>query len=580
MDGSFQSDLFTAPIDDTLPPMIVDSFAGGGGASTGIEMALGRSPDVAINHDEQALGMHAANHAQTVHLTESIWDLNPRDVIPAGRRVGLLWASPDCTHHSRAKGGKPVDNARRGLADVVHYWAEWVKPDVILLENVPEFVEWGPLGLNNRPDRERKGVDFQRWCRGLTRRGYRVQWRVMRACDYGAPTIRKRLFVVARCDDRPIVWPKPTHGDPKSASVQRGLLKPWPVAADCIDWSIPCPSIFAESDEIMAEHGLRAVRPLKPNTLRRIAKGIQRYVIDNAEPFLVVCNHGGDHFRGQGLDAPMATVTASRDAHGLVRPVVARADQVAAFMAQHNSNAVGRRADDPLATTTTRGTQTQIVAASLEKMYGTAQGASIADPLHTVTAGGGKHGLLAATMVQTGYGERSGQAPRALDIEKPLGTVVAGGAKHAVIAAHCQMMRNAGQPAWGADEPMRTIPAGGAGAFAVAAFMSKYYGQGDGASLDDPCHTVTTRDRFGLVTVTIAGEPWVIVDIGMRMLTPRELFRAQGFPDDYVIDRMADGTRLTKTAQVRMCGNSVSPHVAAALARANCAHLMEKEIAA
>lgn len=513
MDGTLFP--FAVPEASDLPPMIIDSFAGGGGASTGIEMALGRSPDVAINHDPVALAMHEANHPNTRHMASNIWQIDPADVAK-GRRVALLWTSPDCTQHSKAKGGKPVIRGRRDLAHVVILWAQRARPEVILLENVEEFQDWGPLTADDRPDPERRGETFKAWVKELRSLGYKVEWRELRACDYGAPTIRKRLFLCARRDGRPIVWPKPSHGDPKSTEVRRGKLKPWRTAAEILDWSLPCPSIFDTSAEIMAKHGLRAVRPLQDATLRRIAAGVQRYIIDAAQPYFVTYGqHGG----------------ASRSA---------------------------------------------------------------ADPLHTITASRkDQNAVIVPTLVQTGYGEREGQAPRALDLHKPLGTVVAGGGKHALIAAFLAQ-HNTGAIARRADAPMATVTTSGAQVQLVqaqighdidrgrmvAAFLQKYYGKGVGQELDGPLHTVSTRDTFGLVTVEIDGQSYAITDIGMRMLTPREQFRAQGFPDSYEIERGADGHEMTKAEQTRMCGNSVSPVMARALVRANCPHLMARQAAA
>ncbi len=539
MDGSLFTDFPTATPGACLPPLIADSFAGGGGASTGIEMALGRSPDVAINHDEMALAMHGANHPDTLHLTTSVYAIDPRDLVRPGQRVGLAWFSPDCKHHSKAKGGKPLEKNIRDLAWVVVHWAELVRPEVILLENVEEFQDWCPLGPDHRPIAEERGATFREWCARLRKLGYKVEWRELRACDYGAPPIRKRPFVVARRDGRPIVWPTPTHGAPDRPEVRAGKLKPWRTAAEIIDWSIPCPSIFDTSEEIMRKHGVRSIRPLAENTLKRVARGIQRYVLDAGQPFIV-------SYYGKG-------------AGGETR--------------EHSMNS-------PATTMTTAN----------------------------------RHGLVVPTLVQTGYGERDGQAPRSLDLHKPIGTMVAGGAKHALVAAFlaqhnagAKMERHAGRPATAPistlttrgtqqnvvaasmvnlrgtadaqiggqsiETPIHTITSGGNHAGLVAAFMTKYYGQGEGQAIGDPCHTLTTRDRFGVVTVEIGGEPYAITDIGMRMLTPREQFRAQGFPDSYVIDRGADGRPMPKTHQTQKCGNSVCPPLAAALVRANCAHL-------
>lgn len=486
---------------DVLPhELIVDNFAGGGGASLGIEMALGRSPDIAINHDPAALGMHERNHPNTRHFCESVWDVDPKQAT-AGRPVGLAWFSPDCKHFSKAKGGKPVSKRIRGLAWVVIKWARAVKPRVICLENVEEFQKWGPL-VGDRPCPKRIGKTFKRWKRSLHELGYKVEHRELRACDYGAPTSRKRLFLIARRDGQPIAWPAATHGP--------GLL-PYRTAADCIDWSIPCPSIFERR------------KPLAEATQRRIAAGIKRFVIEAAEPFIVKY-------------------------HSEKRPSEARI-------------------------------------------------ASLAEPLPTQTTEN-RFALVAPTLVQTGYGERAGQRPRYLDLHAPLGTVMGDGQKHALVSAflakhytgvvgqqleqpigtvtaidHHSLVTSNLVKLYGTsagatvEAPMPTVTADGQHIAEVRAFLVKYYGEGgQWADLADPMHTIPTKDRMGLVMVK--GEPYQIADIGLRMLRARELFRAQGFPDSYVIDQTAAGKALTHTDQVRMCGNSVCPPLAAAIVAA------------
>ena len=489
---------FILPLSSEL---IVDLFAGGGGASTGIELALGRHVDIAVNHDPEAVSLHQANHPQTRHYVSDVFEVDPRAVC-GDQPVGLLWASPDCKHFSKAKGGKPVSKKIRGLAWVVVKWAKVVRPRVICLENVEEFQTWGPLADDGRPCPDCKGLTFRRWVGQLRALGYAVEWRELRACDYGAPTIRKRLFLVARCDGAPIVWPAPTHGPG---------LRPHRTAAECINWSLPCPSIFERE------------RPLAPATLRRIARGIKRYVIEAARPFIVPVTHQGDN-RVQAIDEPLRTVTSARR---------------------------------------------------------------------------GEFALASPTLIQTGYGERAGQAPRVPGLDKPLGTAVAG-QKHALVAAflakhyggvvgsdlrdpaatvtsvdhhslvtsHLAKLRGTSNSA-GTDEPLATVSAGGMHHAGVRARLLAYYGTDQDAQLGRPLPTATTHDRFGLVTV--AGQDYLIADIGMRMLQPRELYRAQGFPESYAIGRGADGRVLSKAAQVRMCGNSVCPPVAAALVMANYA---------
>lgn len=464
-----------------LPPlslheMIVDSFAGGGGASTGIELALGRSPDVAINHDDDALAMHAANHPWTDHRRESVWAVDPHEVT-RGRPVGLMWLSPDCKHFSKAKGGKPVSPRVRGLAWVAVRWAEAVRPRVIVLENVEEFQTWGPvLRESGLPCPDRKGQTFRAFVRKLERLGYVVDWRELRACDYGAPTIRKRLFLVARCDGHPIRWPEPTHGP--------GRAQPWRTAAECIDWSIPCPSIFERS------------RPLADNTLRRIAAGLRRFVLESPEPFIVQVQNASSSDAPIRLDRPLRTITAHPKGGGFA-----------------------------------------LVAPTLQALRGTdgahLHGDPVAQPLRTVSAGGTHHAVVSAFLAKHYTGVVGS------DLRQPLGTVTS--------VDHHSLVR---------------------------AFLVAYYGnEADGGALTDPLRTLSTRDRFGLVTVR--GQDYRIADIGLRMLTPRELFRAQGFADDYRIDTGHDGRQLTKTAQVRMCGNSVCPPVAAAIVRAQFATALE-----
>lgn len=612
--------------------LIVDNFAGGGGASTGIEAALGRAVDIAINHDEQAIRMHEVNHPGTRHIRNNIWQIDPEQVTE-GQPVSLAWFSPDCKHFSKAKGGKPREKSIRDLAWVVVLWAQRVRPDMIFLENVEEFRTWGPLDEHGQVIKDRAGETFDKWCKALRRQGYKLQFRELRACDYGAPTIRKRFFMIARRDGKPIVWPKPTHGKPGSPAVLSGALKPWRTAAEIIDWSIPCPSIFERK------------KPLAEKTLRRIAHGIMKFVVNNPRPFIVPLTHHQPGAHGASVDDPLATVTgANRGELAVVAPHVTKLRE----------GAVGHAADEPLHTVTANSfikrpggaAPLGLVEAALSPFTSYAQqgGASRSaeEPLHTVTASQKDHNtVVAAHLIHRGNGERPGQAPRAMDAEAPLGTAVAGGikhgavcafmqkfasgnaptgaeeplqtvegkGKHSVVCAHIAQMneerrgvkagRSAqmplstvttsgshqqlvtsnlvklrgtcahGQPV---DEPLATVSAGGTHMGEVRAFLVKYYGnEVDGHGLDRPLGTVTVQDRFGLVTVTIDGEEYVIVDIGMRMLTPRELFNAQGFPPGYIIGRDSEGRPITKTAQVAKCGNSVSPPIAEALVRANAA---------
>lgn len=571
-----------------MPELIVDSFAGGGGASLGIEMALGRSPDIAINHNAEALAMHAANHPQTRHLPHNVWKVDPI-AATGGRPVGLLWASPDCKHHSKAKGGKPVKREIRDLAWVVVRWARQVRPRVIMLENVEEFRDWGPLDIDGRPCKERKGKTFDAWVGELRRLGYKVEWRELRACDYGAPTIRKRLFLIARRDGRKIIWPAPTHARPGSPTVLSGELLPWRTAAEIIDWSIPCHSIF-----LTREEGRRVGvnRPLAPNTMARIAKGVKRYVIDAAEPFIIPVTHAGDA-RVHGTDEPLRTATtAQRGEHAIVTPFLvprygeregqeprtrsveepsptivptANGGSLAAvYMAQHNEGNVGRAIDDPLSTIVHRGTQQSVIAAFVTKFSENSIGHRPDEPLHTAMAGAPRHGLVAAFLAQHNT-DMVGH-----DAKRPVSTIVGKGCTQAVVSAGLLSLKGSDRRARAVLEPAATVCAGGMHAAEVRAFLIKYYGSEQDPRLEEPMHTATSKARFGLVTV--AGEMFEIINIGMRMLSPRELFRAQGFPESYQIAKgqTPEGPIvLNKTAQIRMCGNSVCPPMARALVAAN-----------
>lgn len=518
---------FVLPIHHDL---VIDLFAGGGGASTGIEQAIGRHVDIAINHDPEAVALHQANHPQTLHYVSDVFEVDPVAVVD-GRPVGMLWASPDCKHFSKAKGGKPVSKKIRGLAWVVVKWAKLVRPRVIFLENVEEFQTWGPLGPDERPCPQRKGRTFQRWKRSLEALGYKVDFREDRACDYGAPTIRKRLFLVARCDGHPIVFPPHTHAAPDSLPVRQHRLKPWRTAAECIDWSLPCPSIFERS------------RPLADATLRRIAKGIMRYVVDAAEPFIVPSGYGeraGQQPRTASIRQPLATAVGANK-HAIVVPTLAP------FLTEH-ANASSQRnfgADEPLRT-------------------------------QCAEVKGGHFALVSAFLAQHNK-ERSGvKAGRPLHV--PISTVTASGSQQSLVTSNLIKLRGSSKGAQPVAEPLHTISAQGLHHAEVRAFLIKYYGTDQDPQLREPLHTITTKDRFGLVTVH--GEQYAIVDIGMRMLAPRELYRAQGFPPSYQIERGGDGRILTKTAQVRMCGNSVSPPMAEAYVAANyCEHQAIREAA-
>jgi len=649
--------------------IIVDNFAGGGGASTGIELAIGRSVDIAINHDENAVAMHTTNHPDTLHYCESVFDVNPL-VATAGRPVGLAWFSPDCRHFSKAKGSKPVEKEIRGLAWIVIRWALAVRPRVMMLENVEEFKTWGPLIVSadggQRPDPDRAGETFEAFCGMLSGGipaghpalaecceflgiaadgelaqqlvaglGYAVDHRELRACDFGAPTIRKRFFMVIRCDGVPVTWPDPTHGDPKTPAVQGGKLAPWRTAAECIDWSIPAQSIFDRK------------KPLAENTLKRIARGIQRFVIDSASPFIVKCNHTTtkgkyDCFRGQSLAEPLQTITKTHG-YAIATPVVA---PLFAGTGGSEFQMRPRPVNKPFFTLLTQN-RTNIIAPVLAPLIARQFGASIGhradEPSATITAGGGgKSQLVSTTLIQMGYGERPGQEPRVPGLHKPLGTVVAGGGKFGLVAAN--LVKHFGGNYQGAgvalDEPVHTVTTTDHHAVVAAHLMVNNTGHPGGAA-DQPAHTVTTVNHHAAVTshlvmlrgtcrdgrvvdapapgltagglhvgnvetslatggydeqraaqvlaflreycsvdsdglVTVDGVVYRIVDIGMRMLQPAELYRAQGFPEWYIIDQDYRGVKYAKDKQVARCGNAVPPPFAEALVRVNLPEMCEQ----
>ncbi len=469
--------------------LIVDNFAGGGGASTGIEMATGYSVDIAINHDPKAIQMHKTNHPRTKHYCEDVWQVDPIAACK-GNPVGLAWFSPDCKHFSKAKGGKPKDKNIRGLAWVACRWAGLVRPRVIMLENVEEFRTWGPLNRRHHPIKNKQGKTFERFVKQLEELGYEVQFKELVAADYGAPTMRKRFFMIARCDGKSIVWPEPTHAPADSEEVKAGLLKPYVGAYTQLDFSLPCPSIFDTSEEIKEKYGIRAVRPLAPKTMERIARGLKKFVLDNPEPFIIQCNHSGDR-RPNDIREPMPTIT-GKHGYGVVEPYIVQIGQTG-FTADRSKDV-----REPLTTIVSKNEHCLISPTLIqyhsETAHGEVRGQTIGDPLHTVTTSAGH------------FGE-------------------------------------------------------------VRAFLIKYYGDATGQDIEQPLDTVTTKDRFGLVT--IEGVDYQIVDIGLRMLEPRELYGCQGFPDDYIIDHDYTGKIYPRTEQVRRCGNAVCPPIPAALVRAN-----------
>ncbi|MCJ7967462.1 DNA cytosine methyltransferase [Eubacterium sp. LMAG:50] len=473
--------------------LIVDNFAGGGGASTGIEMATGYSVDIAINHDPEAIRMHKANHPSTKHYCESVWDVDPIQACK-GHPVGLAWFSPDCKHFSKAKGGKPKDKAIRGLAWVALRWAGLVRPRVIILENVEEFKTWGPLNRSHRPIKNKQGVTFKKFVKQFKELGYDVEFNELVAADYGAPTKRKRFFMIARCDGKPIKWPKHTHGPLNSEEVKAGLVKPYVGAYTKLDFSIPCPSIFDTSAEIKEKYGIRAVRPLADKTMQRIARGIKKFVIDNQEPFIVPIGYGerqGQAPRIHDIREPLPTIVSSGK-HYLCAPALIQ------YHSETSKDDVrGQMIKEPLMTVD-GSNRYGLVTSFLSKFYKSGTGQDIREPLHTITTSAGH------------FGE-------------------------------------------------------------VRAFLIKYYGEGTGQDIKEPLDTITSKDRFGLVT--IEGVEYQIVDIGLRMLEPKELYGCQGFPDDYIIDHDFEGKTYSRTEQVKRCGNAVPPPFAQAIVKANLPEL-------
>lgn len=483
--------------------LIVDNFAGGGGASTGIEMATGISVDIAINHDPEAIRMHKTNHPGTKHYCESVWDVDPVEACD-GHPVALAWFSPDCKHFSKAKGGKPKDKNIRGLAWVALRWAGTVRPRVIMLENVEEFKTWGPLNRGHRPIKAKQGVTFRKFIDQLQELGYQVEYRELVAADYGAPTMRKRFFLVARCDGRRIVWPEPTHAPADSPEVAAGLRKPYIGAYTKIDFSLPCPSIFDTAEEIKEKYGIRAVRPLAEKTMDRIARGLRKFVLDNPDPFIV---------EGEA---------------GVAEPYIVQIGQTG-FAADRSKD--------------------------------------VREPLTTIV-GKNEHCLVAPTLIQY-HSETSKDEVRGQGIEEPIMTVDASN-RYGLVTSFLSKFYKSGT---GQDvrEPLHTVTCSPGHFGEVRAYLIKYYGQGTGQDIKQPLDTVTAQDRFGLVT--IHGVDYQIVDIGLRMLEPKELYGCQGFPDDYIIEHDYEGNAYPRSEQVKRCGNAVCPPIPAALVRANLPEL-------
>lgn len=578
----------------------MDNFAGGGGASTGIEMATGYSVDIAINHDPEAIKMHKANHPNTEHYCENVWAVDPVKACK-GHPVGLAWFSPDCKHFSKAKGGKPKDKNIRGLAWVALRWAGLVRPKVIMLENVEEFKTWGPLNRRHHPIRAKQGKTFERFVQQLRDLGYEVEFRELIAADYGAPTMRKRFFMVARCDGKSIVWPEPTHGPADSEEVKAGLKKPYVGAYTQLDFSLPCPSIFDTSEEIKEKYGIRAVRPLAQKTMDRIARGLKKFVLDNPEPFIIQCNHGGER-RPNDIREPMPTIT-GKHGYGIVEPYMVQIGQTgftkdrskdvreplttivsknehclvevktAPFMGTNTTNHPGGSCEEPIHTITT-GNQQCLISPTLIQYHSEAskdevRGQEITDPIMTVDSSN-RYGLVTSFLHKYYDGGYKGAGE---SMEKPLPTVTSWDHNSVVTANLIQMNNHCD----GRDvrDPIPTITAGDGHFGEVRAFLIKYYGDATGQDIEQPLDTVTTKDRFGLVT--IEGVDYQIVDIGLRMLEPKELYGCQGFPADYIIDHDYTGKTYPRSEQVRRCGNAVCPPIPAALVKANLPELCVAE---
>lgn len=512
--------------------LIVDNFAGGGGASTGIEMATGYSVDIAINHDPEAIRMHKVNHPNTKHYCENVWAVDPVKACE-GHPVALAWFSPDCKHFSKAKGGKPKDKNIRGLAWVACRWAALVRPRVLMLENVEEFKTWGPLNRGHHPIKAKQGDTFRQFVKQLNELGYEVQFRELVAADYGAPTKRKRFFMIARCDGVPIMWPKPTHAPADSEEVKAGLLKPYVGAYTQLDFSLPCPSIFDTSEQIKEKYGIRAVRPLAPKTMQRIARGLKKFVLDNPEPFIVPIGYGerkGQSPRVHDIKKPLPTIVSSGK-HYLCEPRLA-----------------------PV----------------IDKTYGgnyQGGGSKAEDPIDTITTVDHNR-LVAATLIQY-HSETNSDEVRGQGIENPIMTVDSSN-RYGLVTSFLSKFYKTGI---GQDErePLHTVTTSAGHFGEVRAFLIKYYGEGTGQDIEQPLDTVTSRDRFGLVT--IQGVEYQIVDIGLRMLEPKELYGCQGFPDDYIIDHDSTGKTYSRSEQVKRCGNAVCPPIPAAMVRSNLPEL-------
>ena len=574
--------------------IIVDSFAGGGGASTGIELALGRIVNAAINHDPAAIRMHEANHPYTEHYQASVWDVDPETVC-RGRPVALAWFSPDCKHFSKAKGAALVDRKIRGLAWIVLRWAAKVRPRVIILENVEEFQTWGPV-RKGKPVKKLAGTTFQKFIGQLRALGYTVEWRELVAADYGAPTTRRRLVLIARCDGRAIVWPERTHAPRDSAEVRSGKLLPWRSAAEIIDWSLPCPSIFSTKDEIRERYGISAVRPLADNTMRRIIRGVDKFTIKSGAPFIVECNHsGGGHVTDS--QEPCKTITAKHTG-GICRPILAPLTMT------NTSNSVGAPVSEPINTVRTGGGGGQMLVTTSLMCIGQTGGGNRIRSLHEpapTTVSKQEACLVATSLIQ--YHTEKTESARAAGLDKPICTVDAAN-RYGLTCANLVEYYGGGRPL-DVQSPMHTVTSHDREAV-VAAHVVKYKRDEVGTRPSEPLPTQTAGGVFGcckavlckigtserlyywpqirdllnrycgyalgtddLLLLSIGGVLYYIADIGLRMLSPRELYNAMGFPPDYIIDYDAGGKPYPKTQQVARCGNAVCPPMAAAVVAAN-----------
>lgn len=544
-----------------LDEIIVDSFAGGGGASTGIEVATGRVVNIAINHDPDAILMHRTNHPFTEHYQASVWDIDPVTVCK-GRPVGLAWFSPDCKHFSKAKGSALVDRNIRGLAWIVLRWAAKVRPRVIMLENVEEFVTWGPV-RKGKPVKALSGKTFQRWKEQLLSLGYSVEHKELLACDYGSPTSRKRFVLIARCDGRPIVWPEPTHGKPGSPEVVSGKLKPWRCAAEIIDWTLPMYSIFDSKEAIKEKYGVNAIRPLADNTLRRIIRGVDKFTIKNGKPFIVPTGYGerqGQAPRVHDIDSPVSTVVST------VKQNLCAA-QLIQYHTEQAENVRGTALENPVPTID-GSNRHGLISASLCEYYGNGNPLPLDEPARTVTSHD-REALLSCHLDKYFAGGYNGKGNSP---EEPVTTITVE-PRQSLIATHIAEFKGADK---GQDArlPLRTITAS-AGEFGLVSVRVEQH-----EDCPDFGYWPNVRDLlnkfFGytlqeneILLLNIGGTDFYIRDILMRMLAPRELYNAMGFPPDYIIDRDYEGNAYGKSKQVARCGNAVCPPMAEAVVRAN-----------